>query len=84
MYRTVFTPSEQNSNIPFVIPNEWYGQKIEFTISPVYDTENQQKEPDMIFEPDDDFYKSLSADEFRVELIDLVEKIDKKYTKKCK
>jgi len=26
---------------------------------------NRQKEPDMIFEPDDDFYRSISIDEFR-------------------
>ena len=30
-------------------------------------------------EPDEDFYNALSADEFRERLIDVVEKIDKKY-----
>ena len=45
---------------------------------------NRQKEPAMIFEPDDDFYRSLSANEFRKKLVEVVEKIDKKYTQKCK
>jgi hypothetical protein len=33
MYRQVFIPSEQNSNIP--IPREWYGMKIEVIAFPV-------------------------------------------------
>jgi Mg2+/Co2+ transporter CorC len=36
-------------------------------------------EYDKILEPDEDFYNALSADEFRVKLIEIVEKIDKKY-----
>jgi hypothetical protein len=39
MYRTIFTPSYQNSNIPIVIPSEWYGQKIEVIAFPVYGNE---------------------------------------------
>lgn len=37
-------------------------------------TNNEQ-----FLEPDEDFYNALSADEFRERLIDVVEKIDKKY-----
>jgi hypothetical protein len=39
---------------------------------------NRQEEP-MIFEPDEDFYRSISAEEFRVRLVEVVEKLDKKY-----
>ena len=35
MYRTVFTPTETNSMIPFNIPREWYGRNIEFIAFPV-------------------------------------------------
>jgi len=36
------------------------------------------------YEPDEDFYRSLSAEEFRGRLIEVVNKIDKKYAKQCK
>ena len=35
-------------------------------------------------EPDDDFYRSVSADEFRNRLIVSMGKIDQKYANKCK
>ena len=35
MYRTVFTPTETDSIIPFSIPREWYGQNIEFIVFPL-------------------------------------------------
>ena len=44
MYRTIFIPNEQNNNIPFVIPNEWYGQKVEVLVFPVCGTEEQAKQ----------------------------------------
>ena len=40
---------------------------------------NQQEEHDMIFEPDEDFYRSVSADEFRERLVEVVKQIDQKY-----
>ena len=33
------------------------------------------------YEPDEDFYKSISTEEFRKRLIEVVEEIDKKYAK---
>jgi len=36
------------------------------------------------YEPDEDFYKSLSADEFRKRLMIVLEDVDKKYAHKCK
>ena len=35
MYRTVFTPTETESLIPFSIPREWYGRDIEFIVFPL-------------------------------------------------
>ena len=35
MYRTIFTPSETDSVIPFSIPREWYGRDIEFIVFPL-------------------------------------------------
>jgi len=35
MYRTIFTPTEHNSAVPFSIPPEWYGKKVEFIAFPV-------------------------------------------------
>ena len=37
-----------------------------------------------VLEPDDDFYKSISADEFRKRLSVVLDKVDKKYANKCK
>ena len=34
--------------------------------------------------PDADFYRALSAEEFRERLIVIIDNIDKKYAKKCK
>jgi len=34
MYRKIFIPSEVNSNIPFVIPREWYGREVEVVFFP--------------------------------------------------
>ena len=44
MYRKIFIPSEQNSNIPFVIPNEWYGQKVEVLVFPIGDVYGQTQQ----------------------------------------
>ena len=41
-------------------------------------------EYDEILEPDEDFYRALSASEFRERLITVLEKVDKKYSNKCK
>ena len=41
MYRKIFTPSEQNHNIPLTIPSTWYGQPIEVIVFPVYDIDTQ-------------------------------------------
>ncbi|MCL2040753.1 MAG: hypothetical protein FWG84_01765 [Bacteroidales bacterium] len=37
---------------------------------------------DEILEPDEDFYRALSADEFRKRLIEVVERVDKIYARK--
>ena len=41
MYRKIFTPSKLNSNIPFAIPSEWYGQLVEVIVFPISDTDGQ-------------------------------------------
>ena len=41
-------------------------------------------EYDEILEPDDDFHRALSADEFRKRLVVVLEKVDKQYANKCK
>ena len=35
MYRTIFTPTETDSAIPFSIPREWYGRNIELIVFPL-------------------------------------------------
>jgi hypothetical protein len=35
-------------------------------------------------EPDDDFRRALSADEFREQLVVVLDNLDKKYANKCK
>ena len=35
MYRTIFTPTETNSMIPFSVPREWYGRNIELIVFPL-------------------------------------------------
>jgi hypothetical protein len=41
MFRTIFTPSRLNNNIPFAIPNEWYGQLVEVIAFPIGDADGQ-------------------------------------------
>ena len=35
MYRTVFTPTETDSTIPFRVPREWYGRDVEIIVFPI-------------------------------------------------
>ena len=47
MYRQIFIPTEHNAVIPFAIPKEWYGRKVEILVFPVpigetKDTENEE------------------------------------------
>jgi hypothetical protein len=35
MYRQVFVPTENNNNISFNVPREWYGREIEFVVFPI-------------------------------------------------
>ena len=35
MYRTIFTPTETDSMIPFSVPREWYGRNIELIVFPL-------------------------------------------------
>ena len=37
-----------------------------------------------ILKPDDDFYRAISAEEFRKKLIVVLDRVDKKYANKCK
>ena len=43
MYRTIFTPTETDSVIPFSIPREWYGQNVEFIVFPLNMQKSVQK-----------------------------------------
>ena len=38
-------------------------------------TVNEQEEPDMVFEPDDDFYKSITMEEVRGKLHSVIDKL---------
>jgi len=44
MYRTIFTPSKLNNNIPFAIPSEWYGQLVEVIVFPIKDADVQAQQ----------------------------------------
>ena len=44
MYRTVFTPTEMDNMIPFIIPREWYGLNIEVIVFPIDTTQIQLQE----------------------------------------
>jgi hypothetical protein len=39
---------------------------------------------DEVLEPDDEFRRAISADEFRKRLIGVLDRVDKKYANKCK
>ena len=41
-------------------------------------------EYDKVLEPDEDLRRAIPADEFREKLIVVLDKVDKKYAKKCK
>ena len=90
-----FSVREGNSTFTVSIAND-KGQKylepdddvrnfitVEDILKASTDYADMQEEP-MIFEPDEDFYRSISAEEFRGRLIEVVKKIDKKYAKTCK
>jgi hypothetical protein len=40
-------------------------------------------EPQVVLQPDDDLKRAISADEFRKKLMVVLERVDKKYAKKC-
>ena len=46
MYRTVFTPTEQNNRIPFSVPREWYGCDIEVIVFPINEPQIQSQNTD--------------------------------------
>ena len=46
-------------------------------------TAHNTNEYEEILEPDDDFHRAISADEFRKRLIITLDRIDKKYANKC-
>jgi hypothetical protein len=48
MYRKIFTPDEQNNHIPFTIPQEWYGQTVEFIVFPLVGTDDLQPESPVV------------------------------------
>lgn len=39
---------------------------------------------DEVLEPDEDSYRAIPADEFRERLIEVIDRVDKKYANKCK
>ena len=41
----------------------------------VFTRTNEHKEPDMIFEPDEDFYRSISMEEVREKLHKVIDKL---------
>jgi len=41
----------------------------------VFSITNGEKEPDMIFEPDEDFYKSITMEEVREKLHNVIDKL---------
>ena len=43
-------------------------------------TTNRIQEPNMIFEPDEDFYRSITMEEFKIKAREVVEKVYKRYT----
>jgi len=49
------------------------------TYKPVEETKER-----VYHEPDDDFYRSVSVDEFRKKLVVMLENVDKKYQNTCK
>jgi hypothetical protein len=50
MYRQIFIPTEHNAVIPFAIPKEWYGKKVEIIVFPVpaVETKNTEDEEDFM------------------------------------
>ena len=50
----------------------------------IYASEEKTYPEQQILEPDEDFHRALSADEFKKRLIVVLDKVDKKYASKCK
>jgi hypothetical protein len=43
---------------------------------------NEYEETDVIFEPDEEFYRSISGDEFKKKALEIVEKVHNRYSSK--
>ena len=46
MYRKIFIPTEHNNTVPFTIPPEWYGKKVELIAFPVEYVSKENKKPE--------------------------------------
>ena len=46
--------------------------------------DSNTNEYDKVLEPDEDFRRAISAEEFREKLIVVLDRVDKKYANKCK
>jgi len=46
--------------------------------------DSNTNEYDKVLEPDEDFRRAISAEEFREKLIVVLDRVDKKYANRCK
>ena len=69
MYRKIFTPTELNNTIPFTVPSEWYGKKVEFIAFPVPAAETKKAKRE------EEFLKLCGAWESDKSAEELVEEI---------
>ena len=46
--------------------------------------DSNTNEYDKVLEPDEDFCRAISAEEFREKLIVVLDRVDKKYANRCK
>ena len=65
----------QKDDTVFLLIHKGMDERANYHDSSIYDE---------VLPPDDDFYRAISADEFREKLIEILDKVDKKYANKCK
>ena len=80
MTSTIIIPNDAMLSMP--VPPSYIGKEVEVTFSLVNGASKTAFREQKILEPDDDFRRAITIDEFIEKAIERLDKIDKIYTAK--
>jgi len=80
MTSTIIIPNESMVSVP--IPPSYIGKEVEVTFALVNGATKTAIREQQILEPDDDFHRAITIDEFIERAMERLDKIDKTYAMK--